>query len=99
MLGRENSAPILLGELLAGIEHQAEIGRMGDGLDRWRNRVCRRFAVLVLDRAHRAAAIPWEAEVLPRFGDAVQFARWDVVTHAVHLVVIRPQFTIGWIEI
>src|SRR4051812_42166050 len=72
---------------------------MRDGFDRRWNRICRWFAVLVLDRAHRAAAIPGEAEVLPRLGDAVEFARRDVFAHAVDLVVVRPQLAIGRIEI
>jgi hypothetical protein len=75
VLGRENSTPVFLRELLAGIEHQAEIGCMRD---RVRLPVephlpavrCPSYSTV----RTAAAAIPGEAEVLPRLGDAVELA-------------------------
>ena len=57
------------------------------------------FLVLVFVGADFAAAVIWEAEVFAHFGDAVEFARRDVVAHAIDLVVVEPERLVLGVEI
>ena len=99
VLGREERALVLLGELLAVIERHAEVGGVRGLLDDREHDVGRRRLGLVLDGTDMAAAIPGEAEILAHLGGVVDLARRDVVTHAIDLVIGEPERVVGGIEI
>src|SRR3984957_299901 len=91
VLGREDRSLVLRRELIAGVEGEAEVGRMSDLLDFREDHVGRRRLGLELVGAGMSAAVPRESELLADLVDAVHLARRDIVAHAVNLIVVAPK--------
>ena len=66
VLRREDRALIFLRKHRAGVENQAEVGRVSGLLHFRENHIRRRRIGLVFVGARATAAIPWEAEILTR---------------------------------
>src|SRR4029077_1894346 len=99
VLRREDRPLVLRRELVAGVEGEAEVGRMSDLLDFGEDHVGRRRLGLELVRAGVSAAVPWESELLAGLVDTVHHAGGDIVAHAVNLVVVAPQRLVLWVEV
>src|SRR5580698_8111232 len=91
VLRREDRVLVLRRELVAGVEGEAEVGRMSDLLDFGEDHVGRRRIVLELVGAGVSAAVPRESELLAGLVDAVHLAGGNIVAHAVNLIVVAPE--------
>src|ERR1700722_11882143 len=87
VLRREDRILVFLRELVAGIEREAEVGRMRDLLDFGEDHVGWRRVGLELIGAGVSAAVPRETELLALLIDAIHLPGRDVVAHAVDLIV------------
>src|ERR1700722_8594691 len=99
VLGREDRPLVLRRELVAGVEGEAEVGRMSDLLDFGEDQVGRRRVGLEFVGAGVSAAVPWESKLLAGLVDAVHLAGRDIVAHAVNLVVVAPKRLVLRVEV
>src|SRR4051794_24256802 len=99
MLGHKDPAPIFLREHLTRVEGHPETARVRVQLNLRIDNTGGHRGTFVLDRARGPPAIPGKAEALASPRPAVQFFWWDVVPHAVDLVVREPERLIGGAEV
>ena len=70
-------------------------GSFGD----WEYYLYRHFLALVFVGANITASVPGMAKMLAHGGLAIDFSRWDVIAHAIDLIVRKPQVAGGGVKV
>src|SRR5690606_8326689 len=86
-------------EHLAAVESHAQVRRMSVGGDFGKHDVIGRCIVLVFQGPDIPAPVIRKAEVLPHFRCTVDLTRRDVVSHAVDLVIGKPESIVLRVEV
>src|SRR5690606_23949508 len=99
VLGREYATVVFLGEHLAAVESHAKVRRMSISGDFRKHDVIGGRIVLVFQGPDIPAPVIRKAEVLPHFRSTVDLTRRDIVSHAVDLVIRKPERIVLRVEV